>query len=38
MNQLSVEDIRKYNLNELKSELTKQGLAVQGKKEELSKG
>ena len=32
MNQLSVEAIKKFNVNELKSELAKQTLAVQGKK------
>ena len=32
MNQLSVEAIKKFNVNELKSELAKQALAVQGKK------
>ena len=35
MNQLSVEAIKKINVNELKSELAKRGLAVQGKKEEI---
>ena len=34
MNQLSVETIKKINANELKSELVKRGLAVQGEKEE----
>ena len=33
MNQLSVEAIKKINANELKSELVKRGLAVQGEKE-----
>ena len=37
MNQLSVETIKKINANELKSELVKRGLAVQGEKEELFK-
>ena len=37
MNQLSVEAIKNFNVNELKSELAKRGLAVQGKKEELFK-
>ena len=37
MNQLSVEAIKKFNVNELKSELAKRGLAVQGKKGELFK-
>ena len=37
MNQLPTEAIKKFNVNELKSELAKQGLAVQGKKEELFK-
>ena len=37
MNQLPIEAIKKSNVNELKSELVKQGLAVQGKKEELFK-
>ena len=37
MNQLSVEMIKKINANELKSELMKRGLAVQGEKEELFK-
>ena len=35
MNQLSVEAVKKINVNELKSELAKRGLAVQGKKEEI---
>ena len=35
MNQLSVEAIKKFNVNELKSELAKRGLVVQEKKEEL---
>ena len=35
MNQLSAQAIKKFNGNELKSELAKRGLAVQGKKEEL---
>ena len=34
MNKLSVEAIKKFNVNELKSELAKRGLAVQGKKGE----
>ena len=37
MNQLSVETIKKINANELKSELVKRGLAVQGEKEKLFK-
>ena len=37
MNQLSVEAIKKFHAVELKSELAKQSLAVQGKKEELFK-
>ena len=37
MNELSMEVIKKFNINELKSELTKRGLEVQGKKEVLSK-
>ena len=37
MNQLPIEALKKSNVNELKSELAKQGLAVQGKKEELFK-
>ena len=37
MNELSMEDIKKFNINELKSELIKRGLEVQGKKEVLSK-
>ena len=37
MNELSMEVIKKFNINELKSELTKPGLEVQGKKEALSK-
>ena len=37
MNQLSVEAIKKFNVNELKSELAKRGLAVQEKKGELFK-
>ena len=37
MNQLSVETIKNFNVNELKSELAKRGLAVRGKKEELFK-
>ena len=37
MNQLSVEAIKKFNVNELKSELPKRCLAVQGKEEELFK-
>ena len=37
MSQLTVEAINKFNVNELKSELAKRGLAVQGKKEELFK-
>ena len=37
MNELSMEVIKKFNINELKSELTKRGLEVQGKKEALSK-
>ena len=37
MNHLSVEAIKNFNVNELKSELAKRGLAVQGKKEELFK-
>ena len=37
MNQLSVEAIKNFNVNELQSELAKRGLAVQGKKEELFK-
>ena len=37
MNELSMEIIKKFNINELKSELTKRGLEVQGKKEVLSK-
>ena len=37
MNQLSVETIKNFNVNELKSELAKRGLEVQGKKEELFK-
>ena len=35
MNQPSVEAIKKFNLNELKSEFAKSGVAIQGKKEEL---
>ena len=35
MNQPSVEAIKKFNLNELKSEFAKRGVAIQGKKEEL---
>ena len=37
MNELSMEVIKKFNINELKSELTKRWLEVQGKKEVLSK-
>ena len=37
MNQLSVEAIKKFHAVELKSELAKQSLTVQGKKEELFK-
>ena len=37
MNQLSAEAIKKINVNELKSELAKRGLAVQAKKEEILK-
>ena len=37
MNELSMEVIKKFNINELKSELTKRGLEVQGKIEVLSK-
>ena len=37
MNELSMEVIKKFNINELKSELKKRGLEVQGKKEVLSK-
>ena len=37
MNELSMEVIKKFNINELKSELTKRGLEIQGKKEVLSK-
>ena len=37
MNQLSMEPIKNFNVNELKSGLMKQGLAVPGKKEELFK-
>ena len=37
MNRLSVEAIKKFNVNELKSELAKRGLTLQGKKEELCK-
>ena len=37
MNELSMEVLKKFNINELKSELTKRGLEVQGKKEVLSK-
>ena len=37
MNQLSQEAMKKFNVNELESELVKRGLAVQGKKEELYK-
>ena len=37
MNELSMEVIKKFNINELKSELTKRGLEVQGEKEVLSK-
>ena len=35
MNQPSVEATKKFNLNELKSEFAKSGVAIQGKKEEL---
>ena len=35
MNQPSVEAIKKFNLNELKSEFAKRGVAIHGKKEEL---
>ena len=37
MNQLSAEAIKKFNVNELKSELAKRGLTVQGEKEEFFK-
>ena len=37
MNQPSVEAMKKFSVNELKSELTNRGLAVQGEKEELLK-
>ena len=37
MNKLSVEAVKKFNVNELKSEIAKKSLAVQGKKEELFK-
>ena len=37
MNEVSMEVIKKFNINELKSELTKRGLEEQGKKEVLSK-
>ena len=37
MNQLSVESIKKFNVNELKSEFAKRGLTVQWKKEEFFK-
>ena len=37
MNQLSMETIKKNYVNELKPELAKRGLAVQGKKDELFK-
>ena len=37
MNQLSVESIKKFNVNELKSEFAKRGLTVQGEKEEFLK-
>ena len=37
MNKLSVEAIKKFNVNELKSELAKRGLAVQGKKNNFLK-
>ena len=37
MNQPSAEAIKKFSVNELKSELTKRGLAVEGEKEELFK-
>ena len=37
MNQLSVEAIKKFDINELKSELAKRGLGVQGKKENFLK-
>ena len=37
MNELSMEVIKKFNINELKSELTKRGLEVHGKKEVLPK-
>ena len=36
MNELSMEVIKKFNINELKSELTKRGLEVQGKKEVIT--
>ena len=37
MNKLSVEAVKKFNVNELKSEIAKKSLALQGKKEELFK-
>ena len=37
MNKLSVEAIKKFIVNELKSEFAKRGLVVQGKKEKLFK-
>ena len=37
MNQLSAEAIKKFNVNELKSELAKRGLAVQGKNKKFLK-
>ena len=37
MNELSMEVIKKFNINELKSEFTNRGLEVQGKEEVLSK-
>ena len=37
MNKQSVETLKKFNVNELKSQLAKRGLVVQVKKEELLK-
>ena len=37
MSDITVDAIMKLNMTELKSELSKRGLSVNGKKEELSK-
>ena len=37
MSEITATAIRKFNISELKAELTKRGLSINGKKDELSK-